>query len=274
MPRVIQTPSPNYSNTPISHDKIFMHMMEGGCAGSVAWLCDHRAGASSHLCMSEDGLTVYQLVPLGVKAWAQCAYNSQGVSIEMPGFTAQGIPDDRWRAGARIAAWLCHAYGIPPTWAKGGQGRGVCCHHDLGAAGGGHVDCCGVGDAAWMKFMGFLGEEYAALAEGRLPPFALHGVPNPAQVELPPNVPPTPSHGGAARGDPADVAAPAGSMRDVQSRLRRAGANPSLGVDGIDGPATEAALATFQRANGLPATGRMSPATWAVLAKAAARALA
>ena len=35
MPRVLQTPSSAYSPTVIAHDIVFLHVMEGGCAGSV-----------------------------------------------------------------------------------------------------------------------------------------------------------------------------------------------------------------------------------------------
>jgi peptidoglycan hydrolase-like protein with peptidoglycan-binding domain len=272
MPRIRQAPSPNYSPTPIAHDLVVVHTMEGGYAGSVAWLCDARAAASAHLCMSEDGSEVSQLVPLGMKAWAQCAFNARGVSIEMPGFTAQGVPDDRLRALAKIAAWLLRAYGIPCQWAQGGQGRGFCSHHDLGEAGGGHMDICGVGDATWRKFQGFVQEAHAAFGDYPLPPFALHGLPNPHQVELPPLATPEPSHGGAPRREAGDVHAhptpsgfPLGSIGDWQWRLRKIGANPALAVDDDEGRATRAAIGTFQRACGLPVTQCANAATWAKL---------
>ena len=35
MPRVLQTPCSGYSPTQIAHDIVFLHVMEGGCAGSV-----------------------------------------------------------------------------------------------------------------------------------------------------------------------------------------------------------------------------------------------
>src|SRR3954469_24631395 len=82
MPRVRQCPTPNYTPSPIAHDLVILHMMEGGYAGSVAWLCDSRALASAHLCMNDDGSEVTQLVPLQFKAWAQKAFNSRGVSLE------------------------------------------------------------------------------------------------------------------------------------------------------------------------------------------------
>jgi peptidoglycan hydrolase-like protein with peptidoglycan-binding domain len=273
MPTIRQVPSPNYSPTLIAHDLIIVHMMEGGYAGSVAWLCKPSVGASAHLLMSEDGSEVTQLVPLQFKAWAECSFNGCGVSLEIPGFTAQGIPTARWSEAARIVAWLCQAYAIPPVWAQGGQGRGVCQHHDLGAAGGGHVDCSGVGSPTWLTFMGLVKDAFDAFGNGPLPAWALHGLPAPHATELPPAVTPTPSHGGADRSEPGDVVPhptksgfPLGSISDWQWRLRAIGANPQLGLDGDEGPATRAAIGTFQRAEGLLVTNDVNPETWAKLA--------
>jgi hypothetical protein len=163
MPRARQCPSPNYSPVLIRHDLVVLHMMEGGYAGSIAWLCNPVAKASAHLCLKADGSEVTQLVPLSLKAWAQCAFNGQALSLEIEGFTARGLSDLTLNAAAQIAAWLCHAYGIPPIWAQGGMGRGVCCHHDLGIGGGGHVDICGVGDTTWTRMMAAIQNAYAAL---------------------------------------------------------------------------------------------------------------
>jgi hypothetical protein len=247
--------------------------MEGGYLGSISWLCSGQAGASAHLCMNDDGSEFTQLVPLSMKAWAQCAFNSRGVSIEAPGFTAKGVADKTLDGLAWAVAWLLHAYGIPRQWAEGGQGRGYCCHHDLGGAGGGHVDICGVGDATWRSFETHVGIHYANLGTGDpLPTWALHGLPAPHQVELPPNVLPEPSHGGAARNEPGDTIVhptastyPLGSVADLQFRLNKAGAQPPLTVDGQAGTLTRNAIAKFQGAHGLYIDGLIGPKTWAAL---------
>ena len=277
MMRVRQVPSPNYSPVAIRHDLIVLHMCEGSYAGSVAWLCDARSNASAHLCMKADGSEVTQLVPLSQKAWAQKAFNSAGVSVEIEGFTAQGMSDQTMLAAARIAAWLCRAYAIPPVWAQGGQGRGVCCHHDLGAAGGGHVDICGVGDATWVKMMALIQAAYADFAAGPLPAFALHGLPNPALAELPPIALPEPSHGGAARNEDGDKIPhatssgfPHGSVADLQWRLNKAGALPALVVDGFAGVLTRTAIRKFQHDHQLDVDGLAGAMTWAALDKATA----
>ena len=279
LPIVKQTPSPNYTPVAIAHDLVVVHLMEGGYAGSVAWLCRAATQASAHLCMNDDGSEFTQLVPLGMKAWAECAFNGRAISIEAPGFTTKGVADATLKGLARATAWLCHAYAIPPAWAEGGQGRGVCSHHDLGQAGGGHVDICGIGDATWQAFMGLAKAEYDAFAAGPLPAWALHGLPAPHAIELPPDVTPEPSHGGAIRSEPGDdklrphptaSGFPAGSAADLQWRLNRAGATPLLDVDGLAGTLTRSAIAAFQGRHGLYVDGVLGPNTWAALAAASA----
>lgn len=271
MPRVVQRPTPNYTPTLIKHDLVIVHRTEGGYAGSVAWLCQPDVKASAHLVMKADGSEVTQLVPLQFKAWAQCAFNSAGVSLEIEGYTKNGF-GEAGKPAAAIVAWLCRAYAIPPTWARGGAGRGVCQHHDLGVGGGGHVDCSGVGSPEWKAFLALVLDAYDALGSGPLPGFALHGLPNPAQTELPPVGAPEPSHEGSARNEVADPSShahptstgyPRGSVADMQRRLNWAGA--SLTVDGFAGSLTRKAIGSFQARHGLVPDGLAGPLTWAAL---------
>lgn len=272
-PALKQVASPNYSPVQIAHDLVIVHLMEGGYLGSVAWLCSPQAGASAHLCMNADGSEFTQLVPLSMKAWAECNFNGRGVSIEAPGFTAKGVADETLQGLAWATAWLLRAYGIPCQHAEGGQGRGFCSHHDLGAAGGGHVDICGVNDATWQKFEGYVKAQFDVLSAAPLPVWALHGAPAPHEVSMPPAVPPEPSHGGAPRIGTPDTAAhdtvsgfPTGSLADAQWRLNKAGASPAIPVDGLNGQATRGAITTFQASHGLFVDGLLGPKTWAALA--------
>jgi hypothetical protein len=274
IPAIKQVPSPNWSNVDIEHDIIVAHDMEGYYEPSVSYLCRPGVQASAHLCMNKDGSEFSQLVPLGKKAWAQCSFNSRGVSIEMPGFVKDGIPDVTLLGGAWATAYLCRMYDIPPVHAEGGKGRGICSHHDLGPDGGGHVDIGPVDGDVWKKFEAMVQAQYEVFGPGLLPPWALHGVPAPHGVSLPPNVPPGPSHGGDPRNEPGDEAIhdtasgfPLASIGDVEWRLRKAGANPQLKVDGIDDPITHRAIGFFQKAVGLPVTCQLSPATWTALVK-------
>lgn len=272
LPKVRQVPSPNYTPTAIQHRLLIAHMCEGGYAGSVAYCCLPTTQACAHLFMSEDGSEVSQCVPLMYKSWAECSFNGAGVSLEIPGFTAQGVSEARWEAAALILGWLSIAYDIPPVWAQGGLGTGISQHADLGAAGGGHHDCSGVGSPTWLAFVAMIQAARAELSKlPALPDFLLHGLPNPHAVDLPPAVIPTPSHSGAPRIDPMDDIAiphptvsgyPIASMSDWQWRLHKVGANPVLGVDGNEGSATRLAIGTFQRACGLKVTNEVNAETW------------
>lgn len=230
MPPVKQVPSPNYSARSASVRLIIVHDTEGSYAGAVAWFAQTRSEVSAHLVMSEDGSEVTQMVPLSAKAWHAVALNSASIGIEGAGVEAQGFSNAWWQSMSEIVAWLLRAYGLECRWAEGGQGEGFCSHHDLGAAGGGHVDPVAVGSSAWLRFVDYVKEAYAAFGTGPLPPFALHGAPGPHEIVAPPDVPPEPSHGGVPRNDPP--------------------AAPAAFPDGNDAVAWTKALQTFINAHG------------------------
>lgn len=99
--------------------------------------------ASSHLVIDAEGNSC-RCVPDAAKAWTQAAYNPQSLSIEQVEFADK--PRAQWLAenakgldetAKFVAAWSIK-YGIP---LRVSTSSGVCQHRDLGAAGGGHVDC-------------------------------------------------------------------------------------------------------------------------------------
>lgn len=137
------------------------HETAGSYAGSVSWLCNPAADASAHIVVREDGLEATQLVPLGSKAWHAAYYNPRSVGVEHANITGKGYATEaQLRVSARVFGWLCLHLGIPPRFARGGNGRGVCRHLDLGSLGGGHTQC-GPGLAAWERFLVMLHEEIA-----------------------------------------------------------------------------------------------------------------
>ena len=143
-------------------------------------------------------------------------------------------------------------------------------------AGGGHVDCFGVGSVEWLRFMAATKLAYDTLGSVA-PPWALNGAPGPHEVQAAPFVPATPSHNGAQRNEPGDVhehptasGYPAHSIAALQADLNALGASPALIVDGGFGPKTAAALMAFQITHGLQGDGLIGPLSWTALDAAVA----
>lgn len=160
LPKLVQRTTPNQSSRLGQRIELLTwHETGGAYAGAVSWLRNPASQASSHLVLNEAGDECTQLVRLGLKAWTQVAYNPVCVSVEHANVTAKGYATERQlQVSARIFGWLCLTLAIPPRWARGGQGRGVCMHRELGALGGGHTQC-GPNDDGWQRFLGYLAHE-------------------------------------------------------------------------------------------------------------------
>lgn len=160
LPKLIQASTPNQSSR---HDTkitlLVWHETAGSYAGAVSWLRNPAAQASAHLVLREDGLEATQLVHLADKAWHAAAFNPWSVGVEHANLTAKGFFDEhQLQVSARIFGWLCLYLGVPPRWARGGIGPGVCYHGELGIRGGGHP-ACGPDPEGWLRFLGYLHEE-------------------------------------------------------------------------------------------------------------------
>jgi hypothetical protein len=121
-------------------EKIVVHVTEGAFWGSVQWLQNPRAHASSHYVIARNG-TIVQLVHLSDIAWhaGNWKVNSSSVGIEHEGFTygSAGFTDAQYHASARLAAWIArrslmpidrehiigHAQVPAPGGGKGGSGH-------------------------------------------------------------------------------------------------------------------------------------------------------
>ena len=127
--------------SPGSIDRIVVHVTEGQFWGSVRWLKNPRAHASSHFVVSRAGKIV-QLVHTSDIAWhaGNWKTNVESVGIEHEGFTygPQGFTTSQYRSSARLTAWIArralmpidrrHIIGHAEVPAPGG-GRGGSSHH-------------------------------------------------------------------------------------------------------------------------------------------------
>jgi hypothetical protein len=278
LPRLVQVPSPNWSSRRGAViDTIVVHDCQGSGRGAAGYFATRASGVSAQfVCDEVDTDLVYQCVACGNKAWHACNANPYAIGVEMGGYAERGFPDAELDRAAWIVAWLMRAYGITNQFVTGRERNGWTTHFRLGAFGGGHTDFT-TDPAAEARFGRRVTDAYDALGQGPLPDWGLHGVPGPRQVELPPAAP------AGFAGRPRELSDesgptlhltpsgyPAHTMGDLQWKLRRVGANPQLKVDTFDGPATEAAILTFKKAVGLPATPGLGAEFWAKLDRAAA----
>jgi hypothetical protein len=124
-----------------SIDRVVVHVTEGSFWGSVRWLRNPRAHASSHFVVSRNGKIV-QLVHVSDIAWhaGHWGTNEQSVGIEHEGFTygPQGFTKAQYHASARLAAWIARRSLMPidrrhfighREVPDGRGGRGGASHH-------------------------------------------------------------------------------------------------------------------------------------------------
>lgn len=140
LPPLAQHRSPNFSSRNGQHvTHLVWHATAGAYGPSIAWLCDERAQASAHLVIREDGEEATQLVHLADKAWHAAAWNGFTVGVEHASRGAGFASHAQLLRSARVFAWLCHRYAIPPLFGLH-RPKGIVRHRDLGWAGGGHSD--------------------------------------------------------------------------------------------------------------------------------------
>ena len=162
--------SPNFSSrrgAAVTH--LVWHATAGSYAGAVGWLCTPtvynpdgsvRSGpdASAHLVVREDGAEVTQLVRLRDKAWHAAAWNGFSVGVEHASVGRGFASSAQERQSARVFAWLCHLYSIPPLDGLH-RPKGIVYHRELGAAGGGHFD--GPDASTWGSYLELVRHELA-----------------------------------------------------------------------------------------------------------------
>ena len=99
-----------------SLDRVVVHVTEGSFWGSVSWLRNPRAHASSHYVVSRKGKIV-QLVHLSDIAWhaGHWGTNEQSIGVEHEGFTYGGLgfTSAQYHASARLTAWIARRSLLP-----------------------------------------------------------------------------------------------------------------------------------------------------------------
>ena len=134
----------NYTDAhraPASIDRVVVHVTEGSFWGSVAWLRNPRAHASSHFVVSRGGRIV-QLVHLSDVAWhaGHWGTNVRSVGVEHEGYTygPDGFTQRQYHASARLTAWVARRALMPINRRTiighhevpdGRGGRGGASHH-------------------------------------------------------------------------------------------------------------------------------------------------
>lgn len=147
-------PSPCYSSRGGSSVRlIVLHTAEGArTIEDLGHFFQNSANqVSSHTGADDKRGMIGEYVTRGNKAWTAASFNPVAVQIELCGFAAWSTAE--WKNNhhdmlANCADWIREEsgkFGIPITKLSAsqaqGSGRGVCQHKDLGAGGGGHVDC-------------------------------------------------------------------------------------------------------------------------------------
>jgi hypothetical protein len=252
----VSIPSPNYSSRSGSPVRlIVLHTTEGARTYQDlgAFFGRSTTQASSHVGIDDTAGVVGEYVARSQKAWTQAKANPYCVSAEMCAF-AKWAPSDWEKHPAMLknaADWVAEeakALNIPvvrltAAQAQGG-GRGICQHHDLGAAGGGHWDCG----------PGFPIDRVLDMARGSTPS------PSPSPAGPPA---PRPS-GGTAPPYPGRVLRQGTSGTDVtQWQQKMSERGWGIAVDGAYGPASARACKGFQAEKSLPVNGEVGPETWA-----------
>lgn len=124
--------------------------------GVINYFLDRSNQASAHVVYPGSAVPgeATQMVRWADYAWAEAAYNP--VSVEVESADAIWIEDATVRDTegfaqlARIVAGMLHYHGLPAVWS---HRRGFCRHADLGAAGGGHLECPTTDLTLWREFV-------------------------------------------------------------------------------------------------------------------------
>ena len=150
----IWIPSPCYHGRNINGVRlIVLHTAEGARTYQDLghFFQNYNNQVSSHVGIDDTKGKIGEYVSRGNAAWTQANYNNVAVAAELCGFASWTTA--QWKNDHANMLWNCAQWiaeeakklDIPITKLNDsqaqGSGRGVCQHKNLGAGGGGHVDC-------------------------------------------------------------------------------------------------------------------------------------
>lgn len=222
--------------------RIVVHATHGSYRGAISWFRTPRAGLSAHYVIRAGDGEITQMVREADTAWHTRGANRDTIGIEHefdPGRIA--FTDLQYRASADLVCAIVRRYGLPADRST------VIGHAEV--PGSDHTDPGRTWN--WGYYMTLIAR--CSGTAGALSPVA-----------------------GAARD--ATIAPPAGlsrgmsgeAVRSLQDRLvalRFLRPADAVTAPGRFGPFTEAAVASFQRANGLPPTGTYGPLSAAAMSR-------
>ena len=127
--------------------------------GVVNYFKERSSQVSAHVVFPGSAVPgeATQMVAWDDMAWAEAAYNPDADEIESADAIWVGGDEDGLRVLARMVAKRLEVRELPPVWSNR---RGFCRHADLGAAGGGHLECPTTDMALWRRFVKLVQAEH------------------------------------------------------------------------------------------------------------------
>jgi peptidoglycan hydrolase-like protein with peptidoglycan-binding domain len=249
-------PSPHYSSRGGTRPTLLtFHDTEGATTGeSLAnWLSNPSSQVSYHAAADNYSAgIVFRYVDTDDKAWAQAAFNEEGLSVALcvPEGAAASWSRDKWLSqgvmldnAAAIGRTFADWYGIPlkelSSGSAQGGGIGACQHANLGPSGSNHSDC-GLGRFPMDEVIRRMG-----------------GQPGTPPSQQPPAGEAPPLHVDYF-GQQHNATCP--DVRTWQQQM--AHRQWTIDVDGIYGPQSENVCRLFQGEKGLAVDGLVGPQTW------------
>ncbi len=114
-PPAVWDPSPNYTANSIAQKFLVVHDTEGPFAGSVSWLKNPAASASSHyIIRSSDGY-IKQLVREKDRAWHVRSWNNVMLGVEHEGYVSNPayFTEAMYQSSAALFRHFVDTYGVP-----------------------------------------------------------------------------------------------------------------------------------------------------------------